>query len=136
MMTNKADYAKKLLRHYFLLVARMAGGDLEDDCMVEIDAIVDRIIATARDEMPAPPTTKPAPLQVDPAMTLGAATEPDAPLLGVLLEDGKWAALITGQVHNGYNPYVAAMIAENYDGEVVDVKEHFGPMYSIRDSQR
>ena len=89
------------------------------------------------DDIPTEGARKPATLQApDPAMTLGAAAEPDAPLLGVLLPDGKWAELTTGQVHNGHNPYIAAMVAANHDGEVVDVKEHFGATYSIRDSRR
>jgi len=54
----------------------------------------------------------------DPAMTLGAAAEPDAPLLGVLLPDGKWAELTNGQLHAGYNRDFAQGVADNHGGTV------------------
>ena len=73
-------------------------------------------------------TTRPTPLQApDPAMTLGAATaEPDAPLLGVLLPDGKWAELTTGQLHAGYNPHLAQGVADNHGGTVRAFKDGRG----------
>ena len=112
-MDNK-ETAKRLLRHYLSL-----GKRLDADCLTEIDGIVDHIVVAAKDEMAGPLTTKPAPLQApDPAMTLGAAAEPDAPLLGVLLPDGKWAELTNGQLHAGYNPHLAQAVADNHGGTV------------------
>ena len=79
------------------------------------------------DDIPTEGARKPATLQApDPAMTLGAAAEPDAPLLGVLLPDGKWAELTTGQLHAGYNPHLAQGVADNHGGTVRAFKDGRG----------
>ena len=87
------------------LCSAMGGCDLLKDEMARADRLA--------------LTTRPATLQApDPAMTLGAAAEPDAPLLGVLLPDGKWAELTNGQLHAGYNPHLAQAVADNHGGTV------------------
>jgi len=117
-MDNK-ETAKRLLRHYLSL-----GKRLDADCLTEIDGIVDHIVAAAKDEMAAPPTAKPAPLQApNPALTLGAAAEPDAPHLGVQFENGTWALTVGGLVHNGYDYGMALALAVTVGGVVRDIDE-------------
>ena len=66
----------------------------------------------------------PAPLQApDPAMTLGAAAEPDAPHLGVQFENGTWALTVGGLVHNGYDYGMALALAVTVGGVVRDIDE-------------
>ena len=69
-------------------------------------------------------TTRPATLQApDPAMTLGAAAEPDAPHLGVQFENGTWALTVGGLVHNGYDYGMALALAVTVGGVVRDIDE-------------
>ena len=69
----------------------------------------------------SPPATLQAP---GPALTLGAAAEPDAPHLGVFFPDtGKWALTGNGLVHNGYNRGLALALAATVGGVVRDIDE-------------
>ena len=92
------------------LCSAMGGCDLLKDEM----ARADRLALTAR----------PAPLQApDPALTLGAAAEPDAPHLGVQFENGTWALTVGGLVHNGYDYGMALALAVTVGGVVRDIDE-------------
>ena len=109
LLIHGAHYDKRITidedARYELVDALCSGCDLLKDEMARADRLA--------------LTTRPATLQApDPAMTLGAAAEPDAPLLGVLLPDGKWAELATGQLHAGYNPHLAQAVADNHGGTV------------------
>ena len=93
------------------LCSAMGGCDLLKDEMARADRLA--------------LTTRPAPLQAPgPALTLGAAAEPDAPHLGVFFPDtGKWALTGNGLVHNGYNRGLALALAATVGGVVRDIDE-------------
>ena len=92
------------------LCSAMGGCDLLKDEMARADRLA--------------LTTRPAPLQgPNPAMTLGAAAEPDAPHLGVQFENGTWALTVGGLVHNGYDYGMALALAVTVGGKVRDIDE-------------
>ena len=126
MMSTNGETAKRLLRHYFSLMAQFSGMRLDPDSHAEIGDIVDHIIAAAKDEMPTPPTTKPAPLQAaDPAMTLGAAADNETrELWGIWLAEGRWLETPEGLIRYGYSFSVACAGAHNssMDGELAEAR--------------
>lgn len=50
-MNNSTENAKRLLWHYFKLIADKSGVVLDNDCRTEIEGIIDDIVDGALDEI-------------------------------------------------------------------------------------
>lgn len=113
-MNTDRESAKRLLRHYFTLVASYAGVRLDNDSHFEIGAIVDHIIAAAKDEMAAPSIGRTVPLQAAEPLTLGAAADDDHELWGIwLIDEGQWHETPGGLIRYGYSYSLACAGAHN-----------------------